>query len=202
MAQWHINSIQDITWDFPDVLSNVKIELSRDNKNTWEIIISSTPNNGIYQWQVTGPETSLGIIRISGLVYTDTDTSEIDFTDIVDVSDDVFYIIEEEVSIVYIDPIYADTIIKPLYQKTVPFTSCSFKVIDNILSAQDFIPEEPMRGLIITSAGNLSIKLIKGYTLIRKWPADTIINNMVIKSIGSYNITTSASQAKGIYPLW
>lgn len=91
---WTIGSTQTIRWDFVDVLSDVKIELSRDNGNSWEIITSATTNDGSYDWVVTAPSSSLSLIRVSGLIYVDPiDGSEIDFTDIVDVSDNVFTII-------------------------------------------------------------------------------------------------------------
>lgn len=85
---WVINSSASITWNFSDVLSNLKIELSRDLGNSWSTIIASTPNTGSYIWEtVTGPKTSSALVRISGLVWTDTiDGSTIDFSNITSTS--------------------------------------------------------------------------------------------------------------------
>jgi hypothetical protein len=89
----YVGLTDNITWSFVDVLSGVKIELSRDNGTTWELVIADTPNTGSYLWVVTGPVTSSGLIRISGLIYTDPDdNSQIDFTDIVSISSTPFTI--------------------------------------------------------------------------------------------------------------
>lgn len=100
---------------------------------------------------------------------------------------------------------YADQYKQPYYQKNVAYTDCYNKnggKIDHVLSAQNFVPEEPMRGIIITSAGNLSLKMIDGSILTRKWPANTFIDNMVISQVMSASVTLSATKAKDIYPLW
>jgi hypothetical protein len=86
--EWKIGSTKTITWDFTDVLSDVKIELSRNNGSTWSNISASATNDGSYDWVVTGPESTQAIIRISGLVYTDPiDGSTIDFSDVTDNSE-------------------------------------------------------------------------------------------------------------------
>jgi hypothetical protein len=84
MITWKIGSTKSINWNFPDVLSNVKIEISRNSGSTYSTIISATPNTGSYIWIVTSAATTSAVIRISGLVYTDPDDgSTIDFSDIV-----------------------------------------------------------------------------------------------------------------------
>lgn len=85
----------NITWNFPDVIGNVKIEVSRDNGSTWNTIIASVYNwDGIvaytqqtYPWTVTGPLTYIALIKISGLTYTDpVDQSVTDFTNVIAIS--------------------------------------------------------------------------------------------------------------------
>jgi len=83
MKYWKIGNSKTILWNFTDVLSDVQIELSRDDTSSWTTITSATSNTGSYSWLVTGPETTSAVFRISGLIYTDPiDSSEIDFTDI------------------------------------------------------------------------------------------------------------------------
>jgi hypothetical protein len=100
---------------------------------------------------------------------------------------------------------YADTYQKPYYQTTVPLTDCYGKNggrVDHVLSAQNYIPPQPIRKIFITSAGNISIKLVDGSVMTRRWKSDTTIDNIVVTAIMSAGVTLSASQAQGIYPLW
>ncbi|MCB9892302.1 MAG: hypothetical protein H6833_11680 [Planctomycetes bacterium] len=64
--------------------SDVSIELSRDNGQNWETIFASTPNDGDELWNVTGPITSLALVRITSLQNPA----------LTDVSDATFSIIE------------------------------------------------------------------------------------------------------------
>ena len=83
-TNWQIGVQQDIQWNFQDVLSDVSINLSIDNGDTWSYIISDTPNTGFYNWIPTSASyTSAALIKIQGLIYTDPiDGSVIDFSDI------------------------------------------------------------------------------------------------------------------------
>ena len=86
--QWLIGSKQNITWTALDVLSDVQIQLSRDNGSTWSTIIADTPNTGAYLWAVTGPITTTALLQIGGLIYTNpVDGSTVDFTNITAISD-------------------------------------------------------------------------------------------------------------------
>lgn len=97
-ATWAVGSIQNITWTALDVLSDVMIQLSRDNGSTWSTIIADTTNSGTYAWTVTGPATTTAIIQVSGLVYTNpSDGSTIDFTNISSTSD-TFAITQSSIS--------------------------------------------------------------------------------------------------------
>lgn len=64
-----------------ELTENVKIELSRDNKVSWETIIDSVTNNGLYSWIITGPATTQATFRISNStdieIYADSDIFDI-----------------------------------------------------------------------------------------------------------------------------
>jgi hypothetical protein len=78
---WNALSTHTITWDSVGVTSNVKIELSRDAGSTWTTIVASTPNDGVYDWIVTGPYTTSANISISSVTTpTVNDTSDAVFT--------------------------------------------------------------------------------------------------------------------------
>ncbi len=64
---WRIAKNQDIKWSSKGVTGNVKVELSRDGGLTWQIIVSSTPNDRTYKWTVTGPATAQALIRVSSV---------------------------------------------------------------------------------------------------------------------------------------
>ena len=80
---WFVSSTQDITWSSTNTSGSVKIELSRDNGTTWEILTASTTDTGSWAWTVTGPASDLCLVRIS-------DTSG----DASDVSDGTFQIFD------------------------------------------------------------------------------------------------------------
>jgi uncharacterized repeat protein (TIGR02543 family)/uncharacterized protein (TIGR02145 family) len=73
-----------IEWTASSSGDSIKIEISRNGGFTWENIIDSTPNNGSYTWNVTGPASSNCLIRVSSTA----DPS------IYDISDAFFSIIE------------------------------------------------------------------------------------------------------------
>jgi hypothetical protein len=65
-----------IEWTSEDWLDNddnplppflVSIELSRNGGLSWESIIASTDNTGIYSWVATGPVSSNCVIRVTNL---------------------------------------------------------------------------------------------------------------------------------------
>ncbi len=72
---WAIDSNFDITWT-ATILSEVKIELSRDGGTNWETITASTPNDGSESWTVTGPESNDCLLRISSLDDSVSDDSD------------------------------------------------------------------------------------------------------------------------------
>lgn len=79
---WQIGSNQTIQWTSTGktgLIQNVKIELSRDGGSTFEVLFSSTANDGSETWTVTGPATTQALIRI-------TDTSDASVNDTSDAS--------------------------------------------------------------------------------------------------------------------
>jgi hypothetical protein len=74
-----VGTTQTIRWSAAGIGDQVKIELSRDGGNSFEIIFSSTPNDGLEQWIVTGPPTLNAVIRVSSLNDSVSDVSDAPF---------------------------------------------------------------------------------------------------------------------------
>jgi len=81
VESWQIGTKQTITWtSSPGVTGRIKIELSRDGGETWKTLISSTANDGIQSWKVTGPATNLARIKVTSLANPDVyDISDANF---------------------------------------------------------------------------------------------------------------------------
>jgi len=77
---WPIGSTQNITWTSSGTSGNVRIEYSTNNGSTWTGIISSTPDDGNYQWTVPNTPSSNCLIRISDTDGSPTDQSNAVFT--------------------------------------------------------------------------------------------------------------------------
>lgn len=68
---WLIDSSYNIYWQSFGTSCNVKIELSRDNGQTYETIIPNTPDDGEEIWTVSGPASHQTIIKISDVNFPD-----------------------------------------------------------------------------------------------------------------------------------
>ena len=77
-----IGSLQSIRWNSFGIGGGLKIELSRDGGNTFELIADNQPNVSFYNWTVSGPATFQAIFKVSS----------IDDSTIFDLSDFVFSI--------------------------------------------------------------------------------------------------------------
>lgn len=76
-----VGSTKKIRWAAANFTGNVKIELSRTNGNSYTTLINSTPNDGEYDWVVTGPNTTFGKIRITSVENPSfTDFNSINFS--------------------------------------------------------------------------------------------------------------------------
>ena len=79
---WVVGETEDITWTCENV-SDVKIEMSFDNGNTWSTIADSIPNTETYSWTVTAQDSSNEcLIKISNVANGE----------VFDMSDNVFSI--------------------------------------------------------------------------------------------------------------
>ena len=78
---WRIGTKQTITWTTaPGFTGRVNIQLSRDGGETWKTIISSTSNDGLQRWKVTGPPTNQARIKVLSKSYPDVfDISDASF---------------------------------------------------------------------------------------------------------------------------
>ncbi len=61
---WTTNSQRRIAWTSSGVTGNVRLEVSRNGGATWAVIAASTPNDGTFNWTVTGPATSSARVRV------------------------------------------------------------------------------------------------------------------------------------------
>lgn len=76
-----LDSLETIRWNSGNFSGPVKIELSRDNGSTLQVLFSSAENDGEQTWRVSGVETATGRIRISSLnVASVSDMSDANFS--------------------------------------------------------------------------------------------------------------------------
>ena len=59
-----------IHWQSNNITGNVKIEISRSGGSIWTTIISSTANDGNYEWVATEPVSADCLIRVTSLSFT------------------------------------------------------------------------------------------------------------------------------------
>jgi len=76
---WTTGEDHDITWTALG-LADVKIDLSRNGGTDWEPITASTPNDGVFTWAPTLPQSGNCLVRISSLDDVYTDVSDAPFT--------------------------------------------------------------------------------------------------------------------------
>lgn len=70
-----------LLWNSAGFAGNVRIEISRNGGSTWEVLFPDTPNDGAETWDVTGPATRFGRIRVvSNLEPNVSDQSDGVFT--------------------------------------------------------------------------------------------------------------------------
>ncbi len=64
---WYAGTSQSITWDDTRFYSNVRIDYSTDSGISWNIISTSTSNDGFYGWTVPNEYSSNCLIRVSSV---------------------------------------------------------------------------------------------------------------------------------------
>ncbi len=69
----------DMMWTATQ-LTDVKIELSRNNGGAWETVLASTPNDGAESTTATGPSSNQCLLRVSSLDDLYSDVSDAAFT--------------------------------------------------------------------------------------------------------------------------
>ncbi|MFY7886284.1 MAG: hypothetical protein ACOVOV_15715, partial [Dolichospermum sp.] len=79
---WRSGNAQTITWNNTSVTSNVNIEYSINNGNSWNNIVTGASNTGSYSWTIPQIQSSTNaLIRLSSSNYTSAvDTSNAVFT--------------------------------------------------------------------------------------------------------------------------
>ena len=66
-----------LLWNSAGFAGNVRIEMSRNGGSSWEVLFPDTPNDGAEVWDVVGPATRFGRIRVVSLTEpTVTDQSD------------------------------------------------------------------------------------------------------------------------------
>ncbi len=69
-------STHKITWTSSGKIDNVKIECSLDSGTSWTELITSTPNDGSYVWNITGASSETCLVRVSDSDGEPSDTSD------------------------------------------------------------------------------------------------------------------------------
>lgn len=82
---WALGSRREITWTHNlGATSNVRLEVSRDNGTSWEVLASSVPNTsataGAFVWLVTGPTTTSARVRVTWTDGPANDISDLAFS--------------------------------------------------------------------------------------------------------------------------
>ncbi len=77
---WGTGTVKTITWTFTGAVSAVKIEYSTDDGTTWNVIESSVPNTGSYNWTVPDSPALLCLVKVSDASGTASDIGDAEFT--------------------------------------------------------------------------------------------------------------------------
>jgi uncharacterized protein (TIGR02145 family) len=77
---WIVGETRNITWTSNGTSGNVKIEYSTNGGSVWNMIIASTPDNGIHPWTVSGTPSSNCYVKITDTDGSPTDQSNSAFT--------------------------------------------------------------------------------------------------------------------------
>jgi hypothetical protein len=74
---WTSGQVHTITWQAG--LGDVRLEVSRDG-GPFTTIVDATPDDGSYDWIVTGPASSVVRVRVTALAFSGSDVSDGPFT--------------------------------------------------------------------------------------------------------------------------
>ncbi len=73
---WEVGSVQQITWTSNKTTGMVKIEFSADSAATWNEIVASTEDDGLFEWTIPNSPSTRCLVRVS-----DVDGEPIDVSD-------------------------------------------------------------------------------------------------------------------------
>jgi hypothetical protein len=76
---WRVETVQQITWRSINTSGAVKIEISRNNGMTWQTLANNTPDDGLFDWSVTGPQSNQCLVRIADVDGTPAGVSNSTF---------------------------------------------------------------------------------------------------------------------------
>lgn len=74
---WTSGQVHTISWT--SGIGDVRLEVSRDS-GPFTTIVAATPNDGSFDWTVTGPAGSQVVVRVVALSFTGSDVSDAPFT--------------------------------------------------------------------------------------------------------------------------
>ncbi|MGD2085496.1 MAG: GEVED domain-containing protein [Candidatus Aminicenantes bacterium] len=77
---WNALTNQNITWSSTGSITIVKIEYSTDSGGTWNTVVNSTYNDGIYTWSVPNNPSGNCLVRITDYYGSTSDTSDAVFS--------------------------------------------------------------------------------------------------------------------------
>jgi len=77
---WLVGTSHPIVWTSEHTTGIVKIEISRNEGGTWEMLAANTPDDGSFDWTVTEPTSEASLIRVSDVAGTTADSSDTVFT--------------------------------------------------------------------------------------------------------------------------
>lgn len=81
-AKWHIGDQKTITWETQSIQGDVRISLSRQGgrRGTFELLSQNTANDGLFEWEVTGPPSPNCVLKIEPIDDPSKGTSQSLFT--------------------------------------------------------------------------------------------------------------------------
>ena len=79
---WTRRSTRTITWTGTGNVGNVDIRYSSNGGSTWELIVSSTPNSGSFQWSLPNVNKTKTecLVKVTAVNGSAEDTSDAFFT--------------------------------------------------------------------------------------------------------------------------
>ncbi len=72
---WLIGTIQNISWSSSLTSGNVRIDYSTDNGGLWKSVITSTPDDGSYDWSIPNDPSTNCLVRITDVDGSPSDQS-------------------------------------------------------------------------------------------------------------------------------